>query len=131
MVSRKVSVLGVILTFLFVGCNALDHSWAWIPPDGENIRLTLNKKTGELAFGHSGLHFVIEVYIFNIPQRTETRAVFNAKEVVLTTASSRTKHISKLVSGEIVIDSKASTVFVSLMTEDGPFPGNGEYAFER
>ncbi len=128
---KKVSMLGVILAFLLVGCNALDHSWAWIPPDGESIRLTLNKKTRELAFGHSGLHFVVEVYIFDIPQRIETRAVFNAKEVVLTSASSRTKHISKLVSGEIIIDSRVNTVFVSLMTEDGPFPGNGEYVFER
>ncbi len=126
--NKKLSTLSVIIYFLLVGCNAFSHSWAWIVPNGENI-LSLNKKTHELAFGHSGLHFVIEVYNFKLPQRTDTRHVFTATEVILTSAASRTKHISKLVSGQIIIDPKTGKVSVSLMTEDGPFPGNGEYSF--
>ncbi len=125
---RKLSLFGVIIAFLLIGCNAFSHSWAWIIPNGGYIELKLTKKTRELAFGHSGLNFIIEVYNFKVPQKTEARAVFNATEVILTSASSRTKHISKLVSGQIVIDSKIGKVYVSLMTEDGPFPGNGEYS---
>ncbi len=123
---RKVSILGAVIVFLVMGCNAFHHSWAWIIPNGEYIEVKLNKKTSELAFGHSGLHFIMEVYNLKVPHRTGTPAVFTATEVVLTSASSRTKQISRLVSGEMVIDSDKVTV--SLMTEDGPFPGNGEYS---
>ncbi len=128
--NKKIPMLAAIMAFLIVGCNAFSHSWAWIVPNGENI-LSLNKKTHELAFGHSGLHFIIEVYNFKLPEKSEIRKVFTAKEVILTSAASRTKHISKLVSGEIIIDPKTAKISVSLMTEDGPFPGNGEYSFRR
>lgn len=42
--NRKMSILGVIIAFLVVGCNVFDHSWAWIPPDFQDS--TKNRDSG-------------------------------------------------------------------------------------
>jgi hypothetical protein len=130
--SKVVAILTPIFCFLFVGCNAFDHPRATIehvcPVGGGNyISLELYEKTRELASGHSDLDFIEGAYDFTLLKKPEAHAVFAITDVILTRTQSRTKHISDLGSGQVVVDLKTRTLSVSLMTRHGPFPGNGEY----
>ena len=108
MLNKTVPILTPIILFLFVGCNAFDHSRAIIehvcPVSGENyINLGLYKKTRELAFGHSGLHFIVETYDFTLLKKPEAHAVFTIADVILTEAQSRTTHISELALARLLL----------------------------
>jgi len=135
MLNKAPLKLTPIILFLFVGCNAFEHSSATIErpcPVGRecHISLNLSKKTGKLMFGHSGLGFIIETYDFTLPRKPEPRIVFTATELILTSENLSTDHISQLTSGQIVVDLKTRTVSVSLTTREGVFRGNGEYSLD-
>jgi hypothetical protein len=131
--NKRGAILTPIILFLFVGCNAFDRSRAiieYVCPVGResHFNLSLLKKTGKLMFGHSGLGFIIETYDFTLAKKPEAYTVFTTTDLILTSENSRTQDISHLTSGQIVVDLKTRKVSVSLMTRNGPFPGNGEYS---
>lgn len=131
--NKKVAIHTLIILFLFVGCNAFDPSLATINyacPAGKegHFSLGLWKKTNKLMFAHGVPGFMIQTYNFTLVKKPEAHTVYNTTDLILNDENDLKEHISQLTSGQIVVDLRTKRVSVSLMTQNGPFHGNGEYA---
>lgn len=131
MLSRKAILIALLLIILHIsGCNASDRPYASVShvysADGaqDYYSLFIAKPTDKLSWGHEpfDISYVTLVYSFNLPSKPKGRVTYPAKSLFIDDLPE-----NFILSGQIIIDLNTHIVYVSLITRDGDFQGNGEY----